>query len=178
MARPVHRVEDNTQTDQGIALCKHLQKNKLLTATQCCSCHATQQDGVLSGRSTQPSTESCWANQHETQHETPIAYSWGRQSQLCRKLGPFIMAPVNHSPARNKKTTTALLPMGLIVRPRTMLCQVCMYFILSGTYNARSYLCPIYVGISVPLYILGLRHPAALWSVLRDGNSASYGRCT
>jgi len=23
-------------------------------------------------------------------------------------LGPFIMAPVNHSPARNKKTTTAL----------------------------------------------------------------------
>jgi len=24
------------------------------------------------------------------------------------KLGPFIMAPVNHGPARNKKTTTAL----------------------------------------------------------------------
>jgi len=24
------------------------------------------------------------------------------------KLGPFIMAPVNHSPARNKKTTAAL----------------------------------------------------------------------
>jgi len=23
-------------------------------------------------------------------------------------LGPFIVAPVNHSPARNKKTTTAL----------------------------------------------------------------------
>jgi len=37
-----------------------------------------------------------------------VAYSWGRQIQLWVEMGPFIMAAVNHSPARNKKTTTAL----------------------------------------------------------------------
>jgi len=32
---------------------------------------------------------------------TKVNFGW--------KLGPFIMAPVNHSPARNQKTTTALV---------------------------------------------------------------------
>jgi len=66
---------------------------------QCCSCHATQQDAGLPGRSNRQ--QSCWDSQHATQHETPVAYSWGHQSQLCVEIG----AVYNGS---CKKTTTAL----------------------------------------------------------------------
>jgi len=33
---------------------------------------------------------------------------WATKSKFQVELGPFIVAPVNHSPASNKKTTTAL----------------------------------------------------------------------
>jgi len=39
----------------------------------------------------------------------PVAYGGAAKVNFGWKLGPFIMAPVNHSPARNKNTTTALL---------------------------------------------------------------------
>jgi len=38
---------------------------------------------------------------------TKVNFGW--------KLGPFIIAPVNHSPASNKMTTTALLTGELIL---------------------------------------------------------------
>jgi len=57
----------------------------LRAAMQCCSCHATQQDGVLPG----------WFNRHQSlagtvsmrRSRTPFAYSMGRQSKLWVKIG-------------------------------------------------------------------------------------------
>jgi len=54
----------------------------ILGPKQCCSCHATQQDDVLPGRSNRQQSTSCWASQHETQHETPEAYSWATKPKL------------------------------------------------------------------------------------------------
>jgi len=75
-------------------------------------------------------TESCWASQHETQHETPVAYSWGRQSQRWVEIGAVYNGSynynLNHSPARNKKTTAALVksPVDVCYRYITDICQI------------------------------------------------------
>jgi len=48
------------------------------------------------------------AGQHETQQDAG-PYNLGRQNQTSgENYGPFIMAPVNQSPASNKKITIAL----------------------------------------------------------------------
>jgi len=65
--------------------------------SQCCSCHANaiQQDGILPGRSNRQQSPSGPVNMR-------------RNMRLGWKLGLFIKDPLNHSPARNKTTTTAL----------------------------------------------------------------------
>jgi len=84
---------------------------------QCCiySCHATRQDGVLPGRSNRQQSPAGPVNmRRNVRRMYPIVGA--AKVNFGWKLGPFIMAPVNHSPARNKKTTTALgLCVGLCV---------------------------------------------------------------
>jgi len=55
-----------------------------------------------------PSTEYCWASQHETQHETPVAYGWGRQSQLWVEFGVVYNGSCKPQSCQKQKTTTAL----------------------------------------------------------------------
>jgi len=74
---------------------------------QCCSCHAARQDCVLPGRSNRQQSPAGPVNMRRNIRRLwPIVGAAKVNSGW--KLGPFIMAPVNHSPARNKKTTTAL----------------------------------------------------------------------
>jgi len=74
---------------------------------QCCSCHATQQDGVLPGRLNRQQSPAGPVNTKRNMRRlypivgaSKVNFGW--------KLGPFITAPVNHSPARNTETTTTL----------------------------------------------------------------------
>jgi len=75
---------------------------------QCCSCHATQQDGDLPGRSNSQQNAAGPVNMRcNMRRLKPIVRA--AKVNFGWKLGPFILAPVNHSPARIKKTTTALV---------------------------------------------------------------------
>jgi len=71
---------------------------------QCCSCHATQQDGVLPGRSNRQQSSAGPGNMRRNMRRlqplvgaVKVNFGW--------KLGPFILASVNHNPARNKRAT-------------------------------------------------------------------------
>jgi len=85
---------------------------------QCCSCRCDAAGRRPVGP-VQPSTESCLANQNETKHNTHrrvmLTGVYNNKSifgatnvKFGWELKPFKMDPVNHSPARNKKTNTAL----------------------------------------------------------------------
>jgi len=74
---------------------------------QCCSCHATQVDGILPGRSNRQQSPAEPVNMRHNMRRcslkvgaAKVIFGW--------KLWQYILAYVNHSPARNKKTTTAL----------------------------------------------------------------------
>jgi len=63
-----------------------------------------QQDGVLPGQSNCQQNPAGPVNMRRLDPivgAAKVSFGW--------KLGPFILAPVNHSPARNKYTTTALV---------------------------------------------------------------------
>jgi len=72
------------------------------TQTQCCSCHATQQDGVLPDRFKRQQSPAGPVNMRRNMRcLQPIVGA--AKVKIGWKLGPFTVALVNHSPARKKR---------------------------------------------------------------------------
>jgi len=137
-----------------------------------CSCHATQVDGVLPGRSNRQQSPDGPINMRRNMRRCSL-YSWGRQIQFWVEImWPFIMASVNHSPARNQKTTTA---MRAVMPPTRMHAQFLLHRLLQCTHNycITSYahlqiLHPSRLPITIIMKTLSAFHTLYLFSHLEE----------
>jgi len=80
-----------------------------ILVTQCCSCHATQVDGVLPGRSNRQQSPAGPVNMRRNMRRLQTIYSWGRQSQFWVEIGAVYNGLCKTQSGQKQKTTTALL---------------------------------------------------------------------